>query len=327
MPDVSEPPAALAESAAPTPEPAAVSGPGPVAAPGPVAGPAPAAGPRPLPEPLPASVPAAAPYPPPLPAYAPQAVARPGGMSPRVRVALRWTSVLLVFAVFGAGTAYAVTRPERTKIPGLKTPDDGRWTYPQVALPKLPARKPRPLDAALNPGGVHYADVRSLLLAPPGRAVNDPAFPGTTGWLTVAAFLKVRVGGGGSQQELFLKEQGLRHVAGRAWTMPDGTRTEVYLAQFISAGYATYYDQDADLKPIDGVTTDRLDTGLADRTVPRGVKVAGYDETAPYGDSMTRYAFLVAGDTVALVRQTRKGGEVPEQAFRQTVRLQAQLLG
>jgi hypothetical protein len=42
---------------------------------------------------------------------------------------------------------------------------------------------------------------------------------------------------------------------------------------------------------------------------------------------MPRFAYLTAGDTVALVRQTRKGGTVPEQAFRQTVRLQTQLLG
>jgi hypothetical protein len=249
------------------------------------------------------------------------------GMSPRARVALRWTSVLLVFAVFGAGTAYAVTRPERTKIPGLRTPDDGRWTYPPIALPLLPARRPRPLDAALDPGGIHYADLRSLLVPLPRGAVDDPAFPGTKGWLPTAAYLRTRQNGAGAQKALFLKQQGLRHIAGRAWTMPDGTRAEVYLLQMISAGYAEIVGPDADGRPVEGVTTDRPDRSLVDRTVPRRETVSGYGETAPYGASMTRFAYVTAGDTVALVLLTRKGGEVPEQAFRQTVRLQAQLLG
>ncbi|WP_327289541.1 hypothetical protein [Streptomyces sp. NBC_01198] len=248
-------------------------------------------------------------------------------LSPRVRVTLRWTSVLLVFAVFGAGTAYAVTRPERTEIPGLKTPDDGRWTYPPLALPKLPARKPRPLDTAHNPGGVHYADIRSLLIPLPEGAVDDPAFPGAKGWLPPTTYLKVMSGGGGAQKALFLKEQGLRHIAARAWTMPDGTRTEVYLLQTISAAYAQIVGPDADARPLEGVTTDQRDRSLVDRTVPKGLTVSGYGETVPYGAAMTRYAFVTAGDTVALVSQTRKSGVVSEQAFRQTVRLEAQLLG
>ncbi|WUH91805.1 hypothetical protein OG900_17925 [Streptomyces sp. NBC_00433] len=265
---------------------------------------------------------------PPPPPYAPQEAAAPRrGMAPPLRVTLRWTSVLLVFAVFGAGTAYAVTRPERTKLPGLATPDDGRWTYPPLALPLLPARKPRPLDTARNPGGIHYADVRSLLVPLPEGATADPAFPGAGGWLPTATYLKAMNGGGGAQKELFLKEQGLRHIAGRAWTMPDGTRTEVYLLQAISAGYANVIGSDADGRPLEGIATDKPDRTLADRTVPKGVDISGYGETAPYGESMSRYAFVTAGDTVALVRQTRKGGAVPEQAFRQTVRLQAQLLG
>jgi hypothetical protein len=283
------------------------------------------------PEPVPAVLPAppAAPpaYPPPVPAELPQDVLATPGVRPRVRVALRWTALLLVFAVFGAGTAYAVTRPERTKIPGLRTPDDGRWTYPAAALPKLPARKPRPLDARLNPGGVHYADVRSLLVPLPEGAVADPAFPGTKGWLPTAAYLKTRQNGAGSEKALFLKQQGLRHIAGRAWTMPDGTRAEVYLLQMISAGYANVVGSDADGRPVEGVTTDARDRSLADRTVPAHETVSGYGETAPYGAAMTRFAYVTAGDTVALVELTRKGGEVPEQAFRQTVRLQAQLLG
>ncbi|MFG1810965.1 hypothetical protein [Streptomyces sp. NPDC049040] len=320
MSDVSESPAA--------PEPAAVAEPvvaGPAAEPVPVPVPEPVAAADPAAVPVPAGPP---PYPPPPPAYAPQGVAAARGMSPRLRVALRWTSVLLVFAVFGAGTAYAVTRPERTKIPGLRTPDDGRWKYPPIALPKLPARKPRPLDTARNPAGVHYADLRSLLVPLPEGAAADPAFPGAKGWLPTAGYLKAsQGGGGGKEKEQYLKQEGLRHIAARAWTMPDGTRTEVYLLQLISAGYANVVGNDADGKPVDGVTTDQRDRSLVDGTVPKHETVSGYGETAPYGDSMTRFAYVTSGDTVALVRQTRSGGAVPEQAFRQTVRLQAQLLG
>ncbi|GAA3372817.1 hypothetical protein GCM10020367_29940 [Streptomyces sannanensis] len=51
-----------------------------------------------------------------------------------------------------------------------------------------------------------------------------------------------------------------------------------------------------------------------------------YVEPKPYGAEQTRLAYLRAGDTVALIAQTRKGGAalVP---FQQTVVLQNQLLG
>lgn len=247
-------------------------------------------------------------------------------LTPRVRVALRWTSLLLVFAVVGAGTAYGVTRPERTRIPGLKTPADGRWTYPELALPGLPPHKPRPLDAKHNRAGVHYADLRTLLVPEPEKAVTDPSFPGAKGWLPAATYLKVNSEGNGEPQQLFLTENGLRHIAARAWTMPDGTRAEIYLVQFISTAYAQLIEQDMDSRALNGVLTDKQEKSLA-HMVPHGIDVAAYSETKPYGASMTRYALLSAGDTMAVVRLTRKGGDVPMQAFTQTVVLQAQMLG
>jgi len=287
-------------------------------------------------QPAPDAPPLASAYPPPPPGYGPPAYPPPGaappgaasrGMSPRVRRTLRWTAVALVFAVFGAGTAYAVTLPQRTHIPGLKTPADGRWQYPVLALPELPARKPRPLDDDRNPAGVHYADLRSLLVPLPEGAVEDARYPGTGGWMPPGTYLDdVRSGGDGSQRQLDLKENGLRHIAARAWTMPDGTRAEVYLLQFITGGYADLYAQGEEDKPVDGVTTDHRETTL-DKIVPDGVDVTGYSETPPYGASMARFAYLTAGDTLAVVRLTRKGGTVPEQAYRQTLALQAQMLG
>ena len=98
---------------------------------------------------------------------------------------------------------------------------------------------PRPLDDTRNPGGVHHADLRTLLLPEPEGAVNDPHFPGTKGWLDPAAYVAVRSSDAAHRKKdvAYLNDEGLRHIAARAWTMPDGTRAEVYLLQFISIGY------------------------------------------------------------------------------------------
>lgn len=254
----------------------------------------------------------------------------PRGPRRGLRAAARWTAAVLVFAVLGGATAYAVTRPERTHIPGLATPDDGRWTYPPLALPKLPAGRPRPLDDAKNLGGHHYVDVRSLLLAPPLTARTDPAVPGATGWLPVAGFLKVY-----DDMDAYLtqaesdelREQGLRHIAARSWTMPDGTRTDVYLLQFTTAGFASLYEPNTEARRIKGVADSADDKSLASgKGMPPAVTVAAHAEQPPYGATAGRYAWIFAGDTAGLVVQTRKGS-VAEVPFVQTVRLQAQMLG
>lgn len=287
-----------------------------------------------------ASVPVTAPlpaYPPPTgPGYgygcppggpgAPGAEAAPRRRGPRMRAGLRWAALALVFAVAGAGTAYAVTRPERTDIPGLKTPDDGRWTYPALALPQLPGGRPRPFDAARNPAAVHYADLRVLLVPAPQGAVDDTALPGTKGWLAPAAYLATRPNGDGPQQEAALKEGGLRHIAARGWTMPDGTHAQVYLLQFISRAYTGRYLQGQGSTAPKGVSAGERDDAPG-ALVPEEAEVHAFGEKTPYGPEMTRYAAVGAGDTVAVVTLTRKGGAVPEQAFAQTVALQARMLG
>lgn len=243
-----------------------------------------------------------------------------------MRAGLRWAALALVFAVAGAGTAYAVTRPERTDIPGLKTPDDGRWTYPALALPQLPGGRPRPFDAARNPAAVHYADLRVLLVPAPQGAVDDTALPGTKGWLAPAAYLATRPNGDGPQQEAALKEGGLRHIAARGWTMPDGTHAQVYLLQFISRAYTGRYLQGQGSTAPKGVSAGERDDAPG-ALVPEEAEVHAFGEKTPYGPEMTRYAAVGAGDTVAVVTLTRKGGAVPEQAFAQTVALQARMLG
>jgi hypothetical protein len=245
-----------------------------------------------------------------------------------MRAAARWTAAVLVFAALGGAATYAVTRPERTKIPGLKTPGDGRWTYPPLALPKLPAGRPRPLASA-NAAGVHYADERSLLLPLPEHAVPDRSFPGAAGWLPSATYLKrfdFGIPDVAKSAQLAVRDDALRHIAARAWSMPDGTRTEVYLLQFITAGYRTAYDDEISGIAVKGTLDVSDDPKVQSPSIPKQVTVNAQAEDKPYGATATRYAYLSAGDTLALVVQTRKGS-VPQVPFDQTVRLQAQLLG
>ncbi|WP_329366237.1 hypothetical protein OG896_16630 [Streptomyces sp. NBC_00669] len=259
---------------------------------------------------------------PPVPPLAPRPPRR------KLRAAIRWTAAVLVFAALGGAATYAVTQPERTEIPGLKTPDDGRWAYPPIALPKLPSGRPRPLVSA-NPSGVHYTDERSLLLPLPEQAVPDRSFPGTTGWLPTAAYQK-RYDFGlpdvARDADLALRADAVRHIAARAWTMPDGTRTEVYLVQFLTTGYrVVYFDGMAGVS-VRGALDTVEDPKVQSPSIPRTVAVTAQAELKSSGDTSTRLAMLNAGDTFALVVQTRKGS-LPAVPFHQTVRLQAQLLG
>lgn len=246
----------------------------------------------------------------------------------KLRAAARWTAAVLVFAALGGAATYAVTQPERTRIPGLRTPGDGRWTYPPVALPKLPPGKPRPM-ASDNPPGVHYADERSLLLPLPEQAVPDRSFPGTTGWLPAATYLKrydLSLPNFARTARLDLRDDALRHIAARAWTMPDGTRTEVYLLQFLTTGYRVIYSNDVSGVGVKGAPDPVGDPRVQSPSIPRTVIVSAQSQVKTGGGASTRYAFLNAGDTLALVVQSRKG-PLPAVPFHQTVRLQAQLLG
>ncbi|MEV6684859.1 hypothetical protein AB0N28_05905 [Streptomyces sp. NPDC051130] len=60
----------------------------------------------------------------------------------KLRAALRWGATVLAFAVAGTGTAYGLTRLDRTDVPGLSTLGDGRWDYPVLVKPTLPAGAP-----------------------------------------------------------------------------------------------------------------------------------------------------------------------------------------
>jgi hypothetical protein len=242
-----------------------------------------------------------------------------------LRAFARWTAAVLVFAALGGAAAYGVTQPRRTDIPGLETPDDGRWTYPALKLPKLPVGKPGAFAESGNPGERHYADLRKLLLPLPQGAKADKDFADSEGWLPTATFLELYEKDKRKDLAQRMDQNTLRHIAARAWTMPDGTRAEIYLLQYSSEPYADDGQQALDSAAFVEAPSAELAVHDYDG-IPSDVSAMVYDEEKPRGAQHVRYAYLSAGDTVALVYLSRKGSQ-PSVPFDQTVMLQSQLLG
>ncbi|WP_420856532.1 hypothetical protein [Streptomyces mangrovisoli] len=269
---------------------------------------------------------------PPLVPVAPVATVAPVKKDRRVlRAVLRWSAAVVVFAVAGAGTAYGITRMDRTDVPGLATQSDGRWDYPTLVKPPLPSGSPGPLVKS-NTAGAHYADLRKLVLPAPKGAKADKTLAGDDGWLDRKILLAEyasktdREALGGK-----LTDYGLRHIAARGWTMPDGTRTRIYLLQFDTAALAddmmskeiTGYSEP--VYPITGEGTSARDEVFPEKAQVADLVVNPYVEQKPYGAEQVRQAYLSAGDTVAIVLQSRKG-EALAVPFEQTVTLQSELL-
>lgn len=248
-----------------------------------------------------------------------------------LRATLRWTAALLVFATVGAGTAYGIAGMQRTDVPGLGTASDGRWVYPTLTKPPLPSGSPGPL-AAENKAGTHYADLRDLVLPAPKGATADAALRGTDGWLPTKDLL-AEYGEKTDREELAQKftDHGLRHIAARGWTTPDGTHTRVYLLQFDTA--AVVDELTGQIAPyggpgyqLRGAVDSVSDDGFPAKARIEDVTQVVYTESKPYGAEQTRHAYLAVGDVFALVVQSRKGAANPV-PFQQTVTLQNQLLG
>ncbi|MFD8824026.1 hypothetical protein ACFV1C_16895 [Streptomyces sp. NPDC059605] len=245
-----------------------------------------------------------------------------------LRAVARWTVAALVFGGFGAGTAFGIASMERTDVPGLATRSDGRWDYPGLSLPALPSGAPRPYSDG-NVAEIHHADLRRLLLPAPAGATADKKLDG--GWVSTEQYLSEYARSERPALGRLLDDSAPRHIAARGWTMPDGTSTRIYLVRFNSTAFA----QDlldsiivtGSAVPLVGTSGTVLDEEWA------GSKVAGtssyvYDEVKPYGEARVRQGYVVAGDTLALVVQSREGredaGSVP---FHQALILQNQLLG
>ncbi|MET9932142.1 MULTISPECIES: hypothetical protein [unclassified Streptomyces] len=245
-----------------------------------------------------------------------------------LRGVVRWTAAVLVCGGVGAGTAMGLTAMERTDVPGLATESDGRWDYPELALPALPADAPRPWTDG-NEGEIHHADLRRLLLPAPAGATVDPKSNG--GWAGLDSYLALLPEKDRGEVERYVADSALRHVTARGWTTPDGTTTRVHLLRFASVAFAEDF-KDVTMEKVSkssglplGVEEAEIDTSVGKIDVPY-LSLYGYAEAEPYGPEQTRWAYIQAGDTLGVVTQTRKGG-TPTVPFQQTVALQAQLLG
>ncbi|MGW9451130.1 hypothetical protein [Streptomyces sp. NPDC055632] len=303
--------------------------------PAPPAPPVPASAPAPTPAPAPAPAPATEPAPVPAPEAVsvpePEPVSAPApkkSRRPLLWGIVRWTAAVLVCGGVGAGTALGITALERTDVPGLATESDGRWNYPELALPALPEDVPRPWTEG-NDGEIHHADLRKLLLPAPAGATADPKLNG--GWTGLDSYLALLPEKDRAGVREYMADSALRHVAARGWTTPDGTTTRVHLLRFASVAFAEDF-KDETMEGVSkttrmplGVEAAEIDASLQKVAVPY-LSLYAYAETEPYGPEQTRWAYIQAGDTIGVVTQTRKGGTLTV-PFQQTVALQAQLLG
>ncbi|HEY9372227.1 hypothetical protein, partial [Streptomyces sp.] len=247
-----------------------------------------------------------------------------------LRAVLRWTAAVLVCGGLGTGTAMGITAMERTDVPGLATESDGRWAYPKLSLPALPVGVPRPFTEG-NDGEVHHADLRKLLLPAPAGAKPDPELTG--GWITKDQYFSAYAKEAVPVLKRDVAETALRHVAARGWTTSDGTKTRVYLLRFNSVAFSEdFRDEPLKAGVMGGMLlpagVERWDAtaDLSGEVRVPYTSVYAFDETKPYGPEQTRWSYIQAGDTLALITLSRKDG-VATVPFQQTVALQAQLLG
>lgn len=247
-----------------------------------------------------------------------------------LRAVARWTAAVLVFGGSGAGTAYGIASMERTDVPGLATEGDGRWDYPELALPALPSGVPRPLSSG-NVAAVHHADLRKLLLPAPAGATPDKKLTG--GWVTPAQYTSEYQADARADIAQSLRDLAVRHIAARGWTMPDGTESRIYLLRFNSTAFAEAFRDDLEVgasvgRPLASAPVADFDESWSNEGKVPGTTSHVFSETKPFGTEHVRQAYVVAGDTVALIVHSKDGeavtGRIP---FHQSVILQNQLLG
>ncbi|MFG3409035.1 hypothetical protein [Streptomyces sp. NPDC048142] len=287
--------------------------------------------PEATPEAMPEAMPEATPeFPPAAPPVPPGEAAAPPKPPRRVlRAVARWTAAALAFGVLGTGTAYGIASLERTDVPGLATEGDGRWDYPELSLPALPAGSPRPFGPG-NPAEIHHADLRDLLLPAPAGAVPDKKLTG--GWISTETFLDAYRPQNRKQVSQLIADAAPRHIAARGWTMPDGTVSRIYLVRFNSTAFASRMLDDLNVGASAGTPLDRTDTMEIDDSWGSANDIENlssfvFAEQAPFGAEHVRQAYTLAGDTVALVVHERAGKrETDHVPFQQTLILQNQLL-
>ncbi|GLW68522.1 hypothetical protein Kpho02_08210 [Kitasatospora phosalacinea] len=269
----------------------------------------------------------------------------------------RWQvgGALLLAVVTGAAAAVLVTLPERTDVPGLATPNDGRYAFPELTLPPLPVGASAPADSKLK---THAADLRGLLLplpagavatgpsvapsasaapsapaspspsapasaSPSGPASPMPSLPSVAGrWIPCDRDAMLATD---DTYTLRLTKDACRGAAAQGWTTPDGTRTELRLFHFGSSDEAADYFAGARMmNGTKDIGTTTLDSDGKYPAAAGQLDVRLSEEKAG-GAPTGSLCWLQSGDVVALIQMTNPEG-VPAQAFRQVVALQSSLL-
>ncbi|MGH6655276.1 MAG: hypothetical protein ACRDVE_08720 [Actinocrinis sp.] len=254
-------------------------------------------------------------------------VARAQRAAGRRRNALRWTSAIVATLVIGGGIGWAISTPKRTDIPGLKTAADGRYDFPALTMPTLPADQPAPAASDNTDAQRHLADIRKLLLPKPTGATAVGGNGG--GWLADPSKLFVAH----DSAKMYFAQFGLRHAATEGWKTADGATTTIYLLQFTDGKAATAVSgklTDSDLTVEQGPAL-----SLALAGVPSGATAhllnlhladMAADETTVKADGkVTRYGSIINGDTVGIIIQSG-AADLPQAPFTQVVTLQAQML-
>lgn len=115
--------------------------------------------------------------------------------------------------------------------------------------------------------------------------------------------------------------------------MPDGTSSRVHLLRFDSTAFATEFhdlllEDDSVPLPLAAAGEAAFDEEWSNQAGPEHSTSQVFTEPEPYGPERVRHAYVLAGDTLALVVQSRKGRAGPEGVpFHRTLILQNQLLG
>lgn len=285
----------------------------------------------------PAAVPSGPAVPPPAPGVAPYDPAQVWAVPPVllppvrrdrrwVRTALRWTAAAVVCAVVGTGTAFGVMAPKRTDVPGLKTPADSRYVFPQLALPPLPPKASTPEQGQTTLGHPeHAADLRKLLLpAPLGAKVQSSFLPDASGWYPVSSYLNDF--GSNDQLRSELNDYAVRHIAAESWTTADGVRTQVYLLGFRSDGDASfvYLEDTTDIRPA-GATSMSTDSTIGFEGLLPATQTQSLVQPVGPGRPAIRVGLINLGEVEAVVVMSSPK-TVPLLNFRQVVSLQGELL-
>ncbi|MFE9259217.1 hypothetical protein [Streptomyces sp. NPDC006879] len=245
-----------------------------------------------------------------------------------MRSVARWSAAVLVFASAATAAALGITRQERTELPGLGTLSDGRWTYPTLAKPSVPAGAPLP-NAPDNPAGIHFGELAGYLLPPPEGADLDRQLGDGEHRVSVDRFLSEYTKEAAGESAEVLHELGLRQIVARGWGMPEGERTRIYLLRFNSAGAAdrAMPRMTDDLKGTTRTFQDQEWSRQRAERSAKGTLAAEVDvqECELDGTKLLRVASIQVGDTIAVVIQGTPRAQAPV-PFHQTVLLQEQLL-